>query len=543
MAFASAPRGTSRRTNRSRGYRPTVTENPLPEAVSAMRERRHVVRTDMGGATKVAALHGRGERTIRDHIDGLVDGGSFVEVGTFARSMNPDDAAVTPGDGKIGGHATLDGRTVTVWGDDITVKRGSSSKVASRKLERLVEAAFRAGNPLVHFGQTGGARIPDTLGTQGFVEVTPGGLLPGRQRRVPLVTAIVGQSFGGSSFYAAHSDFVVQVRGTALAVTSPRVVEVATGEQIGFEELGGVDVHARLTGQIDQIAETYDDAYDLIRRFLSYLPQNIHEPAPRLPFEDAIEPDPELYELVPESRRRAYDMRRVLPRLVDDGSFLEIRPQMGRSVVCALTRIAGHPVGVIASNPMFQAGVLGPDAIEKLTRLVLLCDSYSLPIITLQDTPGFMVGKQVEHDRLLHKAITAQQCLALAQVPKITIVLRKAFGLAFYSLGGPEQGFDEVLAWPGSEIGFMDPDVGANVLYGTQLAELPEEDRRAELQRRADGLRSATNTYDGAGVMRIDEIIDPADTRRVLADFLDRHAGRPFQSGADRPLSSWPTCI
>ncbi|MGF1595349.1 MAG: acyl-CoA carboxylase subunit beta [Acidimicrobiales bacterium] len=515
----------------------------LPAAVTDLRRRRETIRRELGGVARVARIHERGERTIRDHLSRFLDDGSFVEVGTFSRSANPADRDTTPGDGKIGGHGLVDGRPVTVWGDDVTVRRGSSSIVGSRKLDRLVEAAFRAGNPIVHFGQTGGARIPDTLGTEGFVEVTPGGLLPVRQRQVPMATAIVGQSFGGSSFYSAHSDFVVQVRGTSMAVTSPRVVEVATGEEVGFEELGGVDVHARLTGQIDQIAEHDDEAYELIRRFLSFLPSNIHEPPPRLPFDEVIEPDPGLYDLVPDNRRRAYDMRRVLGRLVDGGDFVEIRPQMGRSVVCALTRIAGHPVGVVASNPMFQAGVLGPDAIQKMTRLVLLCDSFSLPIVTLQDVPGFMVGKQVEHDRLLHKAIAAQQCLRLSGVPKITIVLRKAFGLAFFSLGGPDQGFDSILAWPGAEIGFMDPDVGANVLYGTELASLPAGERAAELQRRADALRDATDPYDGAGVMKIDEIIDPADTRRALAEFLDRYGKRPFQSGADRPLSSWPTCL
>lgn len=515
----------------------------LPAAVNDLNERRERVHADMGGAAKVEAMHARGERTIRDHLAHFLDDDSFVEVGTFSQSANIDDRGVTPGDGKIGGHGKVDGRRVTVWGDDITVKRGSSSIIGSRKLERLIDAAYRAGNPIVHFGQTGGARIPDTLGTEGFVEVTPGGHLPVRQRRVPMATAIVGSSFGGSSFYSAHSDFVVQVRGTSMAVTSPRVIEVATGEQVGFEELGGVDVHARITGQIDQIAEDDDEAYDLIRRFLSYLPQSIEQPPPRMAFDELIEPDPELYAMVPENRRRAYDMRRVLARLVDGGEFLEIRPQFGRSVVCALTRVAGHPVGVVASNPMFQAGVLGPDAIEKMTRLVVLCDSYSLPLITLQDVPGFMVGTQVEHDKLLHKAITAQQCLRLAGVPKITIVLRKAFGLAFYSLGGPDQGFDQVLAWPGAEIGFMDPDVGANVLYGGQLADLPDDERAAELQRRADDLRDATDPYAGAGVMKIDEMIDPADTRRVLAEFLDRYGERPFESGADRPLSSWPTCL
>lgn len=514
-----------------------------PTPVADLRDRRDRIRSDLGGAAKVDAMRARGERTIRDHLDLFLDDNSFVEVGTFSRSANPNDRDATPGDGKVGGHGTLDGRPVTVWGDDITVKRGSSSIVGSRKLERLVDAAYRAGNPIVHFGQTGGARIPDTLGTEGFVEVTPGGHLPVRQRRIPMATAIVGPSFGGSSFYSAHSDFVVQVRGTSMAVTSPRVVEVATGEQVSFEDLGGVDVHARITGQIDQVAENDDEAYELIRRFLSYLPQNIHQPPPRLPFDEVIEPDPELYTMVPESRRRAYDMRRVLARLVDGGDVLEIRPQMGRSVVCCLARIAGHSVGVVASNPMFQAGVLGPEAIQKMTRLVLLCDSYSIPLITLQDVPGFMVGKQVEHDKLLHRAITAQQCLRLAGVPKITVVFRKAFGLAFYSLGGPDQGFDQILAWPGAEIGFMDPDVGANVLYGAELGALPADERAAELDRRAADLRDVTDPYDAAGVMKIDEMIDPADTRRALAEFLNRYAERPFESGADRPLSSWPTCL
>jgi len=488
-------------------------------------------------------MHARGERTIRDHIEGFLDPGTFDEVGTFSRSDNPQDKASTPGDGKIGGHGAVDGRAVTLWGDDITVKRGSSSLVGSRKVSRLIDHAFRAGNPIVHFGQTGGARIPDTLGTEGFVSVTPGGMLPIRQRRVPMATAIVGQSFGGSSFYSAHSDFVVQVRGSCLAVTSPRVVEVATGEQISFEELGGVDVHAKVTGQIDAIAETDDEAYELIRQFLSYLPQNISEPAPRLASPGPIEPDPALYDLVPESRRRAYDMRRVLTRLVDGGEFLELRPLMGRSVVGAFARIGGHAVAVIASNPMFQAGVLGPDSIDKMTRLVLIADSFGLPIIVLQDVPGFMVGRAVEHHKLLHKAITAQQALRLAGVPKISVVFRKAFGLAYYAMGGNDQGFDLVLTWPGAEIGFMDPDVGANVLYGGELADLPAEERQRELALRADALRAATDPYDGAGLMKIDEVIDPADTRPVLARALDRYGERPFQSGADRPLSAWPTCL
>jgi acetyl-CoA carboxylase carboxyltransferase component len=522
----------------------------VSEHLDDFRSRRDTIRSELGGADKVERIHARGRRTIREHIEAFCDPGSFEELGTFARSSTPADAADTPGDGKIGGHATFSGgRPVTVYGDDITVRRGSSSLVGSRKVERLSEQALRAGNPMVHFGQTGGARIPDTLGTEGFVSVTPRREPSLRRRRVPLATLIVGDSFGGSSFVSAHSDFVVQVRGTCLAVTSPRVFEVATGEVITFEELGGVDVHARITGQIDQFADSDDEAYELVRRFLGFLPPNAWTPPTRTAGADAAaaqaavrEADPELYRLVPENRRRGYDMRRVLARICDHGDFLELRPLMGRSLICCLARIDGRAVGIVASQPMQQAGVLGPDACDKATKLIVLCDAFNLPLVFLQDVPGFLVGKQVEHAKILHKAILFQQALHLAEVPKLTVVLRKAFGLAYFSLAGNDQGADLVCAWPGAEIGFMDPDVGASVLYGTQLQHLNKEERLEELRRRADALRDATDPYGGAGVMKIDEIIDPADTRAVLARYLTRFAERPFEPGTDRPLSAWPTC-
>jgi methylmalonyl-CoA decarboxylase subunit alpha len=189
-----------------------------------------------------------------------------------------------------------------------------------------------------------------------------------------------------------------------------------------------------------------------------------------------------------------------------------------------------------------QAGVLGPEACDKATKLIVLCDAFGLPLLFLQDVPGFLVGRQVEHAKILHKAILCQQALHLAEVPKLTVVLRKAFGLAYFALAGNDQGADLVCAWPGAEIGFMDPDVGASVLYGTALQHLDREERLAELGRRADVLRDATDPYGGAGVMKIDEIIDPADTRAVLARYLGRFAGRPFQPGTERPLSAWPTC-
>jgi acetyl-CoA carboxylase carboxyltransferase component len=447
-------------------------------------------------------------------------------------SARPEDAASTPGDGKIGGHGTIAGRPVTVAGDDITVKRGSSSVMGSRRLGRLFAHAERCGHPIVYFGATGGARIPDTLGSAGFTQVPPGAELFRRSRRVPMATVVVGDSFGGSSFLAAASDLVVQLEGTCLAVTSPLVVEVATGEQIDGEALGGTAVHAGTTGQADLAAATPEEAYALVRRFLSYLPAHTGA-RPERTDAAAVVPDPELAALVPRRRARAYDMRRVLDRIADDGSLFVLGPGFGRSLLCALARIDGHAVGVVASQPKFFAGALDPAACEKAVRLLCLCDAFDLPVVFVQDVPGFFVGRKVEHEGMLKHAIRLQTALALSETPKLTVLLRKSYGLAYFSLGGNDTGVDTVYAWPGAEISFMDPLVAANVVSGGDAAR-----RDAAL----GAMAADTDPYGAAGLMNVDEVIDPADTRAVLARALGRFAGRPPARGWERPLASWPAC-
>src|SRR5215218_6938093 len=280
---------------------PAMSEEP--DAVADFRARRDRIRDEMGGAARIERLHARGERTIREHLDALLDDGSFDEAGTFVRSLRPEDHDETPGDGKIGGHGLIDGRPVTVAGDDVTVKRGSSSQIGSRRLHKLYAHAMRAGHPMVYFGATGGARLPDSMGSAGFATVSPGTGLFARQRRVPFAAVIVGDSFGGSSFFSAASDLVVQVRGTCLAVTSPLVVEKATGEQVEMEELGGADVHERRTGQTDLAVAEPEQAYAAVRRWLSYLPPNAWTRAPRTSGGEPA-PDRELAGLVPERRSR-----------------------------------------------------------------------------------------------------------------------------------------------------------------------------------------------------------------------------------------------
>jgi acetyl-CoA carboxylase carboxyltransferase component len=512
-----------------------------PDPVSDLHERNRRIRTEMGGAARVERMRAEGSPTIRDHIDAFLDEGSFRELGTHSRSMRLDDRHNTPGDGKVGGEGTVDGRPVSVSGDDITVKKGSSAIVGGRRLARLYDRAVERGMPYVYFGETGGGRIPDLIGAEGIADVAPSPYVASRRRKIPMATVIVGQSFGGSSFQAAFSDFVVQVRGSVLAVTSPRVFEIATGEIIGFEELGGVDVHSRITGQIDLGVETFEESYDAVRRWLSFLPPNAWTRAPRTDVRASMEPDHSLAELVPAKRTRGYDMRRFAAALLDEGSFFELQPLYARNLTAGLGRLDGFTVGIVANNPMFNAGVLDPEACRKAIRLMTLCDAFNIPVIFLMDVPGFMVGKAVEHDRILSLAIRFVEALANMSAPTLTVTLRKGFGLAFPAMNGSGMGSSGLYSWPGAEIGFMDPDVGVNVAYAARLAELGDEEREAERQRLVAEIGDATTPYEAAGTLRIDEVIDPADTRRVLVEDLRQLEGRRVPPPEARPLSYWPT--
>ena len=328
----------------------------------------------------------------RDRIADLVDAGSFDEIGTFAWTEGRDDEWL-PGDGKIGGTGLVDGRPITVAGDDVTVKRATSAHVGNDKVHRLFEHAMRSGTPFVFFGECGGGRIPDILGSTGFTRVTGYYALAKRQRYIPLALAIVGDSFGASSLLAGLADLTVQVRGTCLAVTSPRVIEIASGEQIDAQQLGGTQVHSERTGLVDVVVDDDIEACEAIRRFLSYLPSNADVPAP-IGDRGTVESDPAILDVVPRARRQGYDVVDVLALIADPGSFFEMGAKFGRSVVTGLVRFGGHAVGVIASQPSYQAGGLTPDTCDKATKLICLCDAFSLPVIMLQDTPGFLVGSR-----------------------------------------------------------------------------------------------------------------------------------------------------
>jgi acetyl-CoA carboxylase carboxyltransferase component len=546
-----------------------------------MEARRDRIRDQMGGLERIERQHARGRLTMRERIDALLDPGSFFELGTFARSERPEARDISPGDGKISGLGTIDGRPVSVSGDDVTVFHGSSSVVGQKRKHKAYELALENGHPYVYLGETGGARLPDTLGSEGFSRVMPGIESGRRFRQVPMITAIVGDSFGGSSFESAFSDVVIQVRGTCLAVSSPRVIEIATGEKVSLEELGGVQVHLRQTGQIDMAADDEQHAFSLIRETLSYLPPNAWSLPPEGAWDGKLERDERLYDLVPTQRNRAYDMHRVIGRLVDPvlagpsvrgaafeatpgerlssaraevsfdrggaatrdlrtTPYLEFKPEFGRSLITCLARMGGQVVGILASNPMWNAGALDPDCCAKGTSFLCLCDSYNIPLVFLQDVPGFIVGKKAEHGKLLNSAIMFLEALSQAEVPKVTVVLRKAFGLAYFALCGNDMGGQFLFAWPTAEISFMDPAVGVNVVYKEKLD--ASDDPDAERARMIAEWSKETDPYGAAGIMNIDEIIDPADTRSVIIRALHECRQPAPPRGYRKALASWPTC-
>jgi acetyl-CoA carboxylase carboxyltransferase component len=507
---------------------------PDHDATAELRERAAKIRAEMGGTKRIDAIHAEGRWTAREHIDALLDDGSFREHGTFAVSERPEDRETTPGEGKIAGRGKVEGRGIAVVADDATVKRASTSIVSARKVHQMFDAAIRDGQPLVYFGETGGARIPDIMGSENFTLMPPPDYVARRGRRVPMVSVITGESFGASSFYSATSDLTIQLPGTCLAITSPRVIEFATGQKISMEELGGPEVHAKTTGQIDLTAEDPAHASRLVREFLSYLPSNNWTPPPRAVAIDP--PDVDLEQIVPAARRRAWNVKKLIAGVADEGSTFELMPDFGKSVVTSLARLGGRPVGFVASQPMVQAGVLGPDACDKATRFICLCDAYGLPLVFLHDTPGFMVGTGVEHRRLLHKAMMMWQAVSLAEVPKLAVIVRKSYGVADYAMAGIGMRSDLLVAWPRAEIGFMDPDTAANVLFpGTE-----EEDVAARTAR-AEEIALDIGPLGAAGAMRVDEVIEPATTPAVLRAALDDLDGRPFRSGSERTLATWPT--
>ena len=529
--------GASQASQKSQGSQNNqASHEEIPEeirTVERLRGLRERVTTQMGGPEAVGAIHAAGRRTAREHIAGLTDPGSFGEIGTFATFVDkvtaPDPGPY--GGGIIGGHATLDGRPVTVAVDDDSVT--APARRSTGKAARLYQMTLQQRRPYIEILQ--GDAVPDLAarpGKTGTASARTFGAEPAfpylleRQRAIPVVSMVLGDTSGAAAFSAGLCDFLVQLDGTRLSLAekspekspeqSPAKTEVKTNGQLP---------PTAASGEVDAIAASPDEAYALTRTFLSYLPSYAGGPLPITNETGPLGYDDQIARLVPARRQRAYDMKAVIRRICDPASFFELKPNYARNIITALTRIGGVPVGVLANAPMRMAGGLTPECCLKAVSFVCLCDSFGIPLLVLQDTPGFLVSAQAERDRAIVRVMTLLHAMSLITVPAVSVVIRKAFGLAFVILDGNRQ-IDLSLAWPGAEIGFMDPPVAANVLFEPQIRELPEHERAAFLKAKAAELGVGFEPYGVAANLTVDDIIEPGETRTPRT--------------APSPLASWP---
>jgi acetyl-CoA carboxylase carboxyltransferase component len=359
-------------------------------------------------------------------------------------------------------------------------------------------------------------------------------------RKMPVVSTIMGDCFGGPSWMAARADFVVMVKGCCMAVSGPRVLELAIGEKITPEELGGWELHAETTGLVDAFAEDDRHCLQIVREILGYLPSNCDEEPPYVPTADP--PDrkvEEVLRIVPDEPNKGYDMHQIIKSIVDDGKYFALKPYYDPSLITCLARMDGHVVGIIANNPFYYAGAGGPGACEKAASFIVLCDSFNIPLIFFHDTPGFFVGSHAEKKKMPAKIMVWMEALALSTVPKISIVIRKSYGMAYSNMAGTNCGADFLVAWPTADISFMMPQTGVNVVYNAQIraAENPEGEREKLVQQW--GYQCAP--WRAAARHLIDDVIEPQNTRAFINRCLEilRAGGRGFIS--KKYLQAWPT--
>ena len=508
-------------------------------------ERRKERALEMGGADKIKKQHDRGKLTARERIDRLVDSESFLEVGMLNHSDVPGMEEKTPADSKVAGYGQIAGRQVAVVSNDFTVLAATSSRIAGRKEGELKALAAQRGHPVIYLGEAGGARMPDIMGSAGLASYGGGGFdtylqMMSRVRQTPMITAILGECYGMPTWMACLSDFVVQVKGSAMGVSGPRVVELALGETVTDEELGGWQVHAEITGNVDRVAENEEECFQIIRQFLSFMPSHCEELPPGAPVtEGSGSGMDQILDLLPEKRNRGYDMHQLIKCIVDRNSLFPLKPTFGKSVITTLARIEGNVIGVVANQPMFNAGAMDTDGIDKVISFLCLCDSFNIPLIFLHDIPGFLVGKAAERKRVAARVMNYMNALGLLTVPRISIIVRKTYGMAFWNMCGSGCGADFLVAWPSAEMSFVDPAIAANVVYGGKpsAADKESDEWKLLIQQLVDD----ASPYGAAGRHFIHDVIDPRKTRQYIAQALEISYNHRRKGIGEHKLANWPT--
>ena len=514
----------------------------LRPLVEDLHERRARARLG-GGEEKIARQHEAGKLTARERLALLVDEGTFTELGIQAGihySVRGLEGREAPADGVITGFAKVDGRTVAVCAYDFTVMAGSMGLTGEQKVARLRDLALTKRMPFVWLLDSAGARIQEAVGSlfagSGHLfreEVVMSGV-------IPQVAALMGPCAAGTAYIPGLADFVPMVKGRgSMALAGPHLVRAAIGEDVTQEELGGSRVHCRKSGVGDLEVADDEECIDVIKRYLSYLPSHNGEPPPVRRSDDRVDrADEELLDVLPDSNRKPYDIHDVIARIVDDGEILELKPQWARTVVTCFARFGGRPAGIVANQPRHLGGILDNDSSDKAARFVNLCNAFGVPLVFLQDVPGFMVGTKVEAAGIIRHGSKMLHAVANATVPKVTVVLRKAYGAGYYVMNGRAYEPDLIVAWPSAEISVMGAEGAVEIVMRRQVEEADDpEAKRAEL---VDAYRKVIDVYIAARNGLIDDVIDPRETRPVICRALEmaqhKRVERPWKRNAVVPV-------
>ncbi len=482
-----------------------------------------------GGEEKITKQHEAGKLTARERLALLIDEGTWVELGIHGRPHFSQAAMAgreAPADGVITGYGKCDGRLVAVAAYDFTVMAGSMGMTGELKVGRLRELAVTKRIPMIWLLDSAGARIQEAVGSlfagSGHLfreEVVMSGV-------IPQVAALMGPCAAGTAYIPGLADFVPMVRGRgSMALAGPHLVRAAIGEDVTQEELGGSRVHCRKSGVGD--LEVPDDpaCIEAIKHYLSYFPSHCEERPPVVQCSDPIDRgDEQLLDVLPESNRKPYDMYEVIRRIVDDGVYFDLKPQWAKTIITCLARFGGRPAGIVANQPRQLGGILDNDSADKAARFVNLCNAYGIPLVYLMDVPGFMVGTKVEEAGIIRHGAKMLYATANATVPKITVILRKAYGAGYYVMCGRAYEPDLIVAWPSAEISVMGAEGAVEIIFRKQVQEA--EDPAAKRAELVENFRKIIDVYIAAGNDMVDDVIDPRETRATICRALEMAASK-----------------
>jgi methylmalonyl-CoA carboxyltransferase 12S subunit len=494
---------------------------PMSKRVDALHEARDKARAG-GGEARLAKQRDSGKMTARERLDALLDPGSFSEVGLFRRNRTVTfgmDTADMPADGVVTGSGTVLGRPIHVASQDFSVMGGSAGETHNKKVVQMMDAALETGTPFVFINDSGGARVQegiDSLSGYGqvfYANVKLSGV-------VPQVSIIAGPCAGGAVYSPALTDFIIQTRKGHMFITGPSVIKQVTGEEVTQDALGGADTHMAVSGVTSFVAEDDPQAMLIAKKLLSFLPQNNTEDPPYVEGYYNLEYDSKIGDIVPTDGKQGYDVREVIAQIIDNADFLEVQAGYAMNIVIGFGRINGRSVGIVANQPSVMAGVLDINASDKGSKFVRFCNAFNVPILTLVDVPGYLPGVAQEHGGIIRHGAKMLYAYSAATVPKITVVLRKAYGGSYLAMASKDLGADKVLAWPTAEIAVMGAEGAAAIVFRKEIAAADDP-----VARRDELVEEYRNTFAtpfmAASRGLVDDIVDPGDTRNEIAKALE----------------------